>query len=202
MHAIDVVGFEKKFRAHIDPWNYTNSRFEHFKRGVLLRACGPSKRGRVLELGCAIGETSRCLARLSLRLIAVDASSTALAEAARRTRHLHNITFRRAVVPQQMPWGQFDLIVVSELIYYLRAHQLRRLADQLLNRLAPGGIIVLLNHRGPFDDASVLPSLAHRDLRRRFARHLRILRENPYFRFDVAVFQHSRPKALQKLAVA
>ena len=59
MKAIDVAGFEGKFRENIDPWDYTNSRFEHFKRNVLLRACGHGKHGRALELGCAIGETTR-----------------------------------------------------------------------------------------------------------------------------------------------
>src|ERR1051326_1512805 len=67
MRAIDAAGFERKFRKTIDPWNYASSRFERYKRGVLLRACGPSRRGRVLELGCAIGETTRSLARMSLR---------------------------------------------------------------------------------------------------------------------------------------
>ncbi len=68
MRTIDIAGFENKLRANIDPWNYTHSRFERVKREVLLRACGPSKHGRVLELGCAIGETTRGLARLSLHL--------------------------------------------------------------------------------------------------------------------------------------
>jgi hypothetical protein len=47
MRAIDVAGFERKFRENIDPWDYTNSGFEHFKRTVLLRACGHGKHGLV-----------------------------------------------------------------------------------------------------------------------------------------------------------
>ena len=86
MKAIDVAGFERKFRENIDPWDYTNSQFEHFKRDVLLRACGHGKHGRALELGCAIGETTRSLAPLCLRLVALDGSTTAIAEAKRRVR--------------------------------------------------------------------------------------------------------------------
>jgi SAM-dependent methyltransferase len=193
MRAIDAAGFERKFRVDIDPWNYTRSSFEHFKRGVLLRACGLSKRGRVLELGCAIGETTRHLARLSCHLTAVDASPTALAEAARRTSHLSNIVLRLANLPDQMPKEKFDLIVVSELVYYLRAHQVKRLAERLIGGLSRGGIAVLLNHRRPFEDASVLPGLAHRDLCRRLARHLRLVRKEAYPRFDVAVFKWRGP---------
>ena len=121
MRAIDIAGFENKFRANIDPWDYAHSHFERAKRGVLLRACGPSKHGRVLELGCAIGETTRGLARLSLHLIAVDASPTALKEAVRRFRPAGAFAFNAPSYPGNAARA-FDLIVISELIYYLRAH--------------------------------------------------------------------------------
>jgi SAM-dependent methyltransferase len=192
MRAIDVAGFEKKFRVDIDPWDYAHSRFELFKRGVLLQACGPSRHGRVLELGCAIGETSRRLLRLALRLLAVDASPTALREAARRTACSRRIRFKRAILPGQMPRGPFDLIVVSELIYYLRPHYLNPLADRIYAALAPGGMTVILNHRRPFDDAAIMPALAHRRMRRRLARRMAVLRDVSHRHFDVTVLLRRR----------
>lgn len=189
MRTIDVAGFENKFRANIDPWNYTHSRFERVKREVLLRACGPYKHGRVLELGCAIGETTRGLARLSLRLTAVDASPTALNEAARRAPRDQRIQFHRAVLPGQMPRGPFDLIVVSELVYYLRHHHLQALADRLFAALAPAGMTVVLNHRRPFDDAAILPALAHRRLRRSLAKRMVVLKDASHRHFDIAILQ-------------
>lgn len=192
MRAIDVAGFENKFRADIDPWNYTHSRFELAKRGVLLRACGPSKHGRVLELGCAIGETSRALLRLALRLLAVDASPTALREAARRTARNRRIRFERAILPGQMPRGPFDLIVVSELIYYLRPHYLNPLADRIHAALAPGGTMVILNHRRPFADAAIKPALAHHRMRRRLGRRMAVLRDASHRHFDITVLQRRR----------
>jgi SAM-dependent methyltransferase len=81
---IDPAGFEAKFRETIDPWDYASSPFEAHKRAVLLRACGSRHFGRGLELACAIGETTRALAPRCLRLLAVDASPTALEEARRR----------------------------------------------------------------------------------------------------------------------
>jgi len=192
MRAIDAAGFERKFRKTIDPWNYTSSRFERYKRGVLLRACGPSRRGRVLELGCAIGETTRRLARLSLRILAVDASPTALAEAMRRCAEAKNITFRRALLPRETPRGPFDLVVVSELSYYLPARQLNELAVRIFAALAPGGDVVVLDHRRPFDDAAVLPSLAHRRLCRHFARNMSPIIAKSHRHFDIATFRKHR----------
>jgi SAM-dependent methyltransferase len=189
MRAIDAVGFERKFQRNVDPWNYTYSPFERFKRKALLLACGSAKRGRVLELGCAIGETTRPLARLSLRLVAVDASPTALREAARRCAKLKNATFRQLLLPQQTPRGPFDLIVASEVIYYMPAHHLSRLADRIATALAPGGDVVVLDHRRPFGDAAVLPSLAHSQLRRRLARSMKLTMTQSYRDFEIFVFR-------------
>lgn len=189
MRRINVEGFEAKFRDDIDPWDYTGSRFEAFKRQILLNACGRYKHGRVLELGCAIGETTRSLSPLSLRLLAVDGSSTALEEAASRLSGAHHIQFRRAILPQEMPKGAYDLIVVSELAYYLPAHRLSALATNTIAVLAPRGRVVLLNHRRAFDDAAVLPALAHRRLRNLFRGKLMTLFECSYRHFDVVTFQ-------------
>jgi SAM-dependent methyltransferase len=191
MKSIDVEGFEQKFRQNIDPWNYTHSTFEHFKRTMLLRACGHCKHGRVLELGCAIGETTRYLAPLSLHLLAVDASSTALAEAKRRLSGDPRVNICRATLPSEMPHGPYDLIVVSEIAYYLRGHQLVELAKRIRSALASRGRAVVLNHRRPFEDAAQLPALAHRDLRILLARTLSIASNTKYSRFDVVVLERS-----------
>ena len=89
----------------------------------------------------------------------------------------------------KMPRRQFDLIVVSELAYYLRQHQQRALADRMVLALPPGGMTVILNHRRPFSDAAVLPELAHRRLRRRLARRLCLVRDATYSHFNISVFQ-------------
>jgi SAM-dependent methyltransferase len=191
MRPIDVAGFEQKFRENIDPWDYRNSRFEHFKRGVLLRACGKNKHGRVLELGCAIGETTRFLAPLSLRLIALDGSGTAIAEARRRVCSAH-VRFLEAKLPGQMPSGPFDLIVVSEIAYYLKAPDLATLSKKLAAATAHGGKIVLLHHRRHFQDAAQLPALAHAQLRSRLSQGAQVCFQKRYPRFDVAVLRKAR----------
>lgn len=160
MKAIDPAGFEAKFRADIDPWNYRASRFEAFKRRALLQACGDRPLGRALELACAIGETSHVLASRCLRLLALDASPTAVGHASRTYRHMPRLAFRRAELPQGMPRGPFDLIVVSELAYYLTPLALRSLMRKAERELAPGGRLVVLHHLTPFGDAAQIPALA------------------------------------------
>ena len=186
MKPIDVAGFERKFRENIDPWNYASSPFERFKRRVLIHACGLTKHGRVLELGCANGETTRALTRISLRLSAVDGSVTAIAAAKARLAGNTHVSFSCVTVPEEMPRGPFDLIVVSELAYYLPEHRLFLLGRRILATLAPGGRVVVLHHCRMFDDATQHPALAHRRLIFCLERSLRLIRATQFPRFAVA----------------
>jgi SAM-dependent methyltransferase len=190
---IDVAGFEAKFRDNSDPWNYRASAFEAYKRGVLRHACGPGVFGRGLELACANGETSAVLARICLRLLAVDGSQSAVAAALKRTQHLPNVHVQQVLLPQGMPRGPFNLIVISELLYYLKAIDLDALLEGCGDALAPGGRIVCLHHVIPFDDVSLDPRLAQNRANTFFGRRVtRVLRASPG-RFEVSAF--IRPKA-------
>lgn len=193
MKPIDPDGFERKFRETIDPWDYSGSAFEARKRRVLLRACGTGPYGRGLELGCAIGETSRELARICLRLVALDSSPTALREARRRNAGDARIAFAEAVLPADFPAGRFDLIVVSELVYYLKPRDLRRLMERVVAATAPGGRVVLLHHTVPFADAAQDPALAQREAHERLSRAMRCVFVQRTARYEVASF--AMPKA-------
>ena len=170
---IDADGFDAKFRENIDPWNYVASPFEAYKRAILLRSCGARPYGRGLELACAIGVTTRMLAPRCLRLLAINSSATALKDAARRTAGDPNVTLRQALLPRQMPRGPFDLIVVSEILYYLRPNDLRILICRLDQALTPGGRIVILHHLKDFNDAAVRPRFAQASAVAALRRHMK-----------------------------
>jgi SAM-dependent methyltransferase len=193
---IDLQGFEAKFQADSDPWNYRQSRFEASKRGSLLHACGPRIYGRGLELACANGETTRLLARKCLRLLAVDGSPSALAAARKRLAGLHNITLAQANLPTEMPRGPFDLIVISELLYYLPPRDLDTLLGATLDALAPAGRLVVLHHTVFFDDVAIHPARAQGRAKDVFGRWLRPVFHRALAHYDVAAFEkRSRPWA-------
>lgn len=182
--VIDAEGFEAKFRKDIDPWDYANSPFEAHKRGVLMRAVGTRHFGRGLELACAIGETTRFLAPRCLRLLALDSSETALREAKRRTAPLHNVTLIKALLPGGVQRGPFDLIVASEILYYLQPNDLRLLLLEIARATSPGGRVVVLHHLRNFDDAAIPPRMAQHVAMRRLLCRMRLV-----FRHDDARFQ-------------
>ncbi|MFD2236166.1 class I SAM-dependent methyltransferase [Aureimonas populi] len=189
---IDAHGFEAKFARDPDPWNYAASPFEAHKRRMLLRACGPSLHGRTLELACANGETTKVLAKRSLRVLGVDASGSALAEARRRLAGNPRVTLRQALLPAQMPRGPFDLVVVSELLYYLPARQAHAAIRAILHATAPGGRIVLLHHVVDFDDAAQKPWVAQQRGIRALARKGRLAAQARGKGFHMAAFVKRR----------
>ncbi|MCB8837962.1 SAM-dependent methyltransferase [Aurantimonas sp. VKM B-3413] len=158
---IDPAGFEAKFRADDDPWNYRSSPFERHKRRMVLRACGLKLRGNALELACANGETTWELAPRCLRLTALDASPTAVAAAHARVGDRRNVTLGAALLPDEMPRSRYDLVVLSELAYYLSRRDLEILLERAVSALRPGGRLVSLHHIRPFDDAAQPPARAH-----------------------------------------
>jgi len=189
---IDIAGFEAKFQENPDPWNYGSSRFEAFKRQILLQACGTRQYGRGLELACANGETSLLLARKCLSLLAVDGSVSAVAEAQRRTAGLRHVVIAEAALPQDMPRGPFDLIVISELLYYLKSRDLDAVLRRSIAALAPGGRLVVLHHTIYFDDVAIPPAAAQQRAIDMLGQSLQPVFRRALAHFDVAAFEKTR----------
>jgi SAM-dependent methyltransferase len=183
---IDIDGFENLFQRDPDPWDYETSAFEAHKRSVLMRYAGLGPRGRVLELACANGVTTQALMKVGLRVTALDGSSTAIAQARTRLGHIRRLRLLHANLPKGLPKESFDLIVVSEIVYYLGSIAARRLAEGVANRVAPGGRVVVLHHHLNFPDASVNPEHAHRDFVRLLRERMTLVRSARTGRFCVA----------------
>ncbi len=81
----------------------------------------------VFEPGCAIGLLTRELAARSGRVLAMDISAAALQQG--QAGPPENVEYRRGSVPTDWPSGSFDLVLVSELGYYLDEEECRQLAD-------------------------------------------------------------------------
>lgn len=148
--AADAEGvFDVVHTGNDDPWQYTTSWYEHRKRALTLAALPGRNYEAGLEIGCSIGTLSVELAQRCASFTAVDASSAALAHAARRLAHLPAAGTRHLTVPQDWPDGRFDLIVVSEVGYYLAHGELAELFARVESALLPGGTLALCHWRHP-----------------------------------------------------
>ena len=149
--TMDPAYFEAVYAADPDPWNFATSEYERNKYELTLAAPPAPRYARALEIGCSIGVLTRRLAARCDSLLAVDAALAPLTEARRRCADLPNVTFEQMFVPEQWPEGEFDLILLSEVVYYLRAEDVERLAARVLQSLAPGGSLLLVHWTGETD---------------------------------------------------
>lgn len=149
--SIEPDYFEALYRDKGDPWDFETSGYEHAKYDATLAALPAARIPDALEVGCANGVLTERLGRRCDRLLAVDVSATALAAARRRCADQPNIRFEERRLPQEAPEGRFDLILLSEMVYYLDSADIERLATVLLRATGSGGHLLLVHWLGETD---------------------------------------------------
>ncbi len=161
--ALPAAYFEATYDRHDDPWGFEGRWYERRKRALTLASLPDEWYPTGLELGCSIGVLTAELADRVDELLAVDISEAALARA--RERLGDRVRFERRDLREGIPPGPFDLVVVSEVGYYLTREPLRRLACQLRDALAEGGVLVACHWRHPVRDYPLSGDEVHEELR-------------------------------------
>ncbi len=157
--------FEERYRQDPDPWDYEQSDYEHNKYVATLAACGHGPFANGLELGGSIGVFTEMLAPCCRALTTVDVARTAAAMARRRLADFPHVRVIRGAIPDAVPDEQFDLIVASEILYYLPAGDLDRTLDLIRDRLITGGRLVAVHWRPPGQERPFTATEVHARLR-------------------------------------
>ena len=143
--------FDALYTADPDPWKFAASPYERGKYTLTLNAMPKPRYRSALEVGCSIGVLTQSLAARCDAVVAVDAAQTPLLEARRRCADLPGVRFEQMFVPEQWPDGVFELIVLSEIIYYLSREDVGRLAARVTRSLPREGSVILVHWTGPTD---------------------------------------------------
>jgi len=157
--------FDRMYADTEDPWQLSTRWYEQRKYAITL-ALLPNRRYRhAFEPGCSIGTLTAQLAQRCDHVTAVDVAEAAvrgaderLAEAGCRDR----VTLARASLDAAWPAGPFDLLVLSEVAYYLSANALATVLRRECPRLAPGATIVAAHWRHSVTDYPLTGDRAHR----------------------------------------
>lgn len=143
------VALDELHAAAEDPWGVDSRWYEERKRALVLAALPRRRFVRALEVGCSTGGLSAALAPRCGALVAIDASPHAAAGArVRLTAHPH-VEVRTGTVPEAWPEGGFDLVVVSEVGYFLSPVALDEVLERIQGCLADDGVVVLCHWRHP-----------------------------------------------------
>jgi SAM-dependent methyltransferase len=147
MRTISAGDFERRYRAEGDPWDYLKSEYERRKYAATLAACGPGPFTWALELGGSIGVFSALLAPRCKRLVTIDVAPTAVRSARARLSGLPQVTAILGSIPQDIPQRPFDLVVASEILYYLSDAALDGTLQLLERDMVAGSSLVAVHWR-------------------------------------------------------
>lgn len=163
--------FDSLFERSDDPWQFKRRWYEARKRALTL-ACLPEQRYRCgYEPGCANGELSAELAARCDSLLVSDGSARAVALARARLAGLPQVTIAQAGLPEAWPDQRFDLIVLSEIGYFLDPARLDAVAAHTLASLEPGGTVLACHWRRPIAGCVLDGEAVHHRLAARLALH-------------------------------
>jgi SAM-dependent methyltransferase len=163
--SIDAAYFDALYARRTDPWRLATRWYETRKRAITIASLPASRYRRALEIGCSVGMLTLELAPRCDALLAVDLAGGALATARERLDGSANVAFAQIDVTTDFPPGAFDLIVASEVGYYLSRRDLTTLLDRIASRLEPGGTVVLCHWRHPVSDYPLLGDEVHEIMR-------------------------------------
>ncbi|HEX3512213.1 MAG TPA: SAM-dependent methyltransferase [Solirubrobacteraceae bacterium] len=150
--AAEIERFEALYRESPDPWGYSTSSYERDKYAATLAALPERSCGLCLEVGCSIGVFTAQLAARCGHLVAIDFSPSALELARERLQGARNVDLLRAVFPSDVPAGSWDLILCSEVLYYLHEPALAEALSWLSAQVSEGASVLAVSWRGPGRD--------------------------------------------------
>jgi SAM-dependent methyltransferase len=155
-----------------DPWDLESSEFERNKYARQLAVLDERRCARALEIGCGAGAFTRLLASIADRVVAFDIAPSAIARARAMGAGPGAVDFRVANIMEYDPRaeGPWDLVVMSETIYYLGwlypFFDVAWLASELFAATNGAGRLLMANTYGGTEDYLLRPWLirTYRDL--------------------------------------
>ncbi|SPB17537.1 methyltransferase [Caballeronia novacaledonica] len=143
--------FDNLYRQNDDPWKIRNRWYERRKRALMLASLPHERYARAFEPGCGNGELTALLATRCDELIATDIAEDAVALTRQRVAQCPNVTVKQMLLPDAWPSGKFDLVVISEIGYYLDEPQLWHIVEHIHQTLSRNGAVVACHWRRPIE---------------------------------------------------
>jgi SAM-dependent methyltransferase len=144
--------FDTLYRLDPDPWGFATRWYEARKRDLLLASLPERCYDSAFEPGCSIGLVTEALAPRCASLFASDCSDAALSVARARLALVPHVAIERRRLPEDWPEGAFDLVVLSELLYYFDERDLDAVVRRSIGAVAPGGTLASVHWRHPVAD--------------------------------------------------
>jgi hypothetical protein len=142
--------FDRMYADSPDPWQLQGRWYEQRKYAITMALLPHPRYRHAFEPGCSVGVLTEQLAGRCDHVTATDivpaaleANHQRLSQAGRRDR----VTLLRRSLDEAWPSTDFDLVVLSEVGYYLDGETLRAVLDRELPRVMNGATVVAAHWR-------------------------------------------------------
>lgn len=165
--------FDTLYSGSSDPWQYQTRWYEQRKRDMCLAVLPQAHYSNAIELGCGNGVFSELLAQRCQTLLSIDGNNKAVQLARQRLIDTPHAKVMQGIIPdvlltltevreQTYPSSElpksvhahtppFDLIVISEILYYLSPEDIDKVIAWIGENLAKGGTLLCCHWRYPIE---------------------------------------------------
>ncbi|MEV5499452.1 SAM-dependent methyltransferase [Nonomuraea fuscirosea] len=150
LSRLPAAGAQESLRRYFDwwhrrpdPWRYTSDSYELDRHAALLGCLPRRDYARILDVGCSEGVFTDLLSKAhpAAETLGVDISAQAVRSAEGRAASAAR--FACLDIRRNAPQGAFDLVVCTEMLYYVGgSRSLRLVSRRLAGLLEPGGVLV------------------------------------------------------------
>lgn len=147
--SLDAQYFADLYASSEDPWAFRTRWYEKRKRELVMASLPRQCYERVFEPACANGELSALLAERCADLLCQDLNPTAVGLARERLAGVSHASVELGRLPGDWPGGRFDLIVLSELGYYLDPTDWLQVIEQSAASLSDDGGLLACHWKHP-----------------------------------------------------
>ena len=184
---VPATYFQSMYAHSPDPWSLATRWYDRRKYDLTAAALPKARYRSAFEPGCSVGELSVRLAARCDRLLSWDREPSAVTAAAERLSGAAHARAERRIIPDDWPRESFDLIVLSEILYYFDPPTMNHILLNALATLEPGGTLAAVHWRHPVAQHAQTGDAVHDALREISALAPVCRHTEPDFTLDVFV---------------
>jgi len=184
--------FDVLYSDNSDPWQYQTRWYEQRKRDMCLAVLPQAHYSNAIELGCGNGVFSELLAQRCQALLIIDGNNKAVQLASQRLVDIPHAKVIQGIIPdvllnltevleQTYPSSElpkssltttppFDLIIISEILYYLSPEDIDTVIAWIGQNLAKGGSLLCCHWRYPIEGFAMTGETVHQRFYKAFNR--------------------------------
>lgn len=183
--SVSAEYFDQLFENNDDPWSFRTRWYEHRKRALSMSILPRQRYERVFEPACANGELSALLAERSDAIVCMDFNAQAVRLTRERLAGFESAHVLEGRLPGDWPAGQFDLIVLSEIAYYLSPADLAALLERAVASLTPNGSLLACHWLQPIEGCPMDGRQVHAMLQAQLPLHRVVRHEETDFLLEL-----------------